>query len=202
MQKLAAAALAALVLCTAAPAGAVEIAGTKIADDTTLAAHKLVLNGAGIRYRFGFQVYVCALYLPTKASTPKDVIAEKGPKRVSVTMLREISSDDLGDALLSAIKKNSTPQETQRFGLQLVSLGQLFATIPRLKKGESFTLDYVPDVGTVVSVNGTRAMDPLPDEAFYDALLRIWIGENPADSGLKPRLLGITPDENQHGNFR
>ncbi|MFO1328451.1 MAG: chalcone isomerase family protein [Rubrivivax sp.] len=33
----------------------------------------------------------------------------------------------------------------------------------------------------------------MPDAAFYNALLKIWIGDKPADSALKPLLLGGKP---------
>jgi hypothetical protein len=171
-----------------------DISGVKVDDEITLANQKLVLNGAGIRSKFTFSVYVCALYLREKRHTTAEVLALPGAKKVMVTMLREISSDDLGDALLSGMRHNSTPEQTSKIGLQLVQLGQLFGSIPRLKKGDTFSLDYVPEIGTTIIVNGKPALDPLPDPAFFDAILRIWLGENPADSSLKPLLLGINKD--------
>jgi hypothetical protein len=176
-----------------------ELSGVKLDDEVTLANQKLVLNGAGIRTRFGFSVYVCGLYLKEKRHTLADVIALPGAKKVAVTMLREISSDDLGDALLSGMRKNSTPEQTSRIGVQLVQLGQLFGSIPRLKKGDTFSLDYVPDIGTTIVVNGKAALDPLPDAAFFEAILRIWMGDNPADSSLKPLLLGAAPPQPSNG---
>ncbi len=171
-----------------------DIAGVKVDDEVTLANQKLVLNGAGIRTKFVISVYVCALYLREKRHTTAEVLALPGAKKVAVTMLREISSDDLGDALLSGMRHNSTPEQTTKIGLQLVQLGQLFGSIPRLKKGDTFSLDYVPEIGTTIIVNGKPALDPLPDPAFFEAILRIWLGDNPADSGLKPLLLGIIKD--------
>lgn len=169
---------------------ATEVAGVRVDDEATVAAQKLVLNGAGIRTRLLFKVYVAALYLPQKKDNTKDILALPGAKRVSVTMLREVSSDELGQALITGIRKNSTPEETRRFGLQLVAMGDLFGRIPKLKKGESFSVDWVPGSGTVVLVDGKPAADPIPDEAFYAAILKIWLGDEPADSGLKPALLG------------
>ncbi|MDQ3582112.1 MAG: chalcone isomerase family protein, partial [Pseudomonadota bacterium] len=49
-----------------APAGAVEIEGVKLADTATVAGRDLVLNGAGLRKRLLFDVYVASLYLPAK----------------------------------------------------------------------------------------------------------------------------------------
>ena len=31
---------------------------------------------------------------------------------------------------------------------------------------------------------------PIPDEAFYHAILRIWLGDDPTDAALKRAMLG------------
>ena len=169
---------------------ATEVAGIRVDDEANVASQKLVLNGAGIRTRLLFKVYVAALYLPQKKDNTKDVLALPGAKRVNVTMLREVSSDELGEALITGIRKNSTPDETRRFSLQLLAMGEVFGRIPRLKKGESFSVDWIPERGTLVMVDGKPVADPIPDQAFYDAILKIWLGDDPADSGLKPAMLG------------
>lgn len=179
-----------LALLSHAVLAATEVAGIKLDDATTVANQRLVLNGAGIRYKAIFKVYVAALYLPQKRETLKDIIALPGAKRVAVVMLREVSSDDLGEAMITGIRKNSTPEETRRFGLQLITMGNIFSKIPKLKKGESFSVDWVPGKGTVVIVDGKSMAEPIPDEAFYDAILKIWLGDDPADANLKPAMLG------------
>jgi hypothetical protein len=176
-------------LATGATA-AVEVAGVKVDDETTVAGQKLVLNGAGIRTRVVFKVYVAALYLPQKKDNTRDILALPGAKRVAVVMLREVSSDELGEALLAGIRKNSTADETRRFGPQLLTMGDIFGRIPKLKKGDSFSVDWIPNVGTVVLVDGKAAADPIPDAAFYNAILKIWLGDDPADKDLKPAMLG------------
>ena len=169
---------------------AAELAGVKVEEQVTVANQKLVLNGIGLRTRVVFKVYVAALYLTQKKDNTKDVLALPGAKRVGVTMLREVSSDELGDALTAGIRKNSTPEETRRFGLQLLAMGDIFGRIPRLKKGESFSVDWIPNSGTVVVVDGKPVADPIPDEAFYGAILKIWLGDEPAEATLKAGLLG------------
>ena len=169
---------------------ATEVAGVKLDDAATVANQRLVLNGAGIRYKAIFKVYVAALYLPQKKDTLKDIIALPGAKRVAVVMLREVSSEDLGEAMITGIRKNSTPEETRRFGLPLIKMGDIFSKLPKLKKGESFSVDWVPGSGTVVSVDGKPMAEPIPDEAFYAAILKIWLGDDPADANLKPAMLG------------
>jgi len=75
-----------------APAGAVEIEGVKLADTATVAGRDLVLNGAGLRKRLLFDVYVASLYLPAKVSAAAAVLKAE-PRRVRIDMLREVAAD-------------------------------------------------------------------------------------------------------------
>jgi hypothetical protein len=45
-------------------------------------------------------------------------------------------------------------------------------------------------VGTQAELNGRKMLAPVPDIAFYNAILRIWLGDKPADLSLKAALLG------------
>jgi hypothetical protein len=51
-------------------------------------------------------------------------------------------------------------------------------------------LDWIPGTGTQAELNGKKVGEAVPDLAFYNAVLRIWIGDKPADSSLKPAMLG------------
>ena len=44
-----------------------------------------------------------------------------------------------------------------------------------------------------VTVRGVPQPDPVKEPAFFNALLRIWLGPSPADWKLKDALLGIKP---------
>src|SRR3972149_6553280 len=76
---------------------AAEVAGVKLDDRLRLApgGPELVLNGAGIRTRAIFKVYVAGLYLPEKKGTTGEVLALAGPKRVAMTMLRDLGAQQL-----------------------------------------------------------------------------------------------------------
>ena len=54
----------------------------------------------------------------------------------------------------------------------------------------STAIDYTPGVGTVVSINGKAATDPITEPVFFTALMKIWLGASPADWQLKDALLG------------
>ena len=178
-----------LLSACAVSAFAAEVAGVKVDDDVIVGGRKLVLNGAGIRTRIVFKVYVAALYLAQKKTETKDVLAPTGPKRVGVTMLRDVSSDELGQALVTGIRKNSSAEDARRFAPQMAAMTDIFNRIPKLKTGETFSVDWVPGSGTVVLVDGKPVAEPIPDEAFYNAILRIWVGDDPADDALKSAML-------------
>jgi len=51
-------------------------------------------------------------------------------------------------------------------------------------------VDWIPGTGTQCMLNGKKVGEVLPDLAFYNAILRIWLGDKPADSSLKAAMLG------------
>lgn len=181
---------AALALGALSTAHAVEIQGVKMEDTATVAGKSLVLNGAGARIKAVFKVYVVGLYLTEKKSTPADVQAVGGPKRFKIVFLRDLTSDEFGQAFLTGINKNLEKDEKTKFVNQITKFGDLFTEFDSVKKGDTITGDFTPGVGTTIALNGKQLGSPLPDAGFYNAILRIWIGANPADNLLKPALLG------------
>lgn len=183
-----------LILCIAlvqvASVQAVEVSGAKI-DETVQAANTtLKLNGAGTRTKLFFKVYVAALYVVEPKTTLEEVVAEAGPKQINLTMLREISSDILGDAFMSGVKKNTSLAERAKLTNQFINFGQLFSTVPELKKGDVIAIQWVPNVGSIMSINGKKIGETFPDIAFFNAILRIWLGANPVENNLKTQMLG------------
>jgi hypothetical protein len=172
------------------PVRAAEVAGVKLDETAQVANQELKLNGAGIRHKVFFKVYVAGLYLTNKKATVPEVLAIPGAKRIQIVLLRDISSEDFGQAFMAGIRKNSDMSERAKIINQMLTFGQLFASIPELKKGDVLTTDWVPGSGTLIMLNGKKISEVIPDIAFYNALLRIWLGHNPADEKLKKAMLG------------
>lgn len=182
-------------LACSSQAAAAELAGVKLEDAVRVADQDLKLNGAGVRYKAIFKVYVAGLYIPEKKITAKDVLASPGARRIHIVMLRDVSSEDFGRAFLAGIHQNTDKAEKTRIVGQLLRFGEIFASVPELKKGDVLTTDWVPGTGTVMQVNGKRIADPLPDITFYNALLKIWLGDKPVDPRLKQAMLGEKDDK-------
>ena len=181
---------------------ALEVSGVKVEEKIKVANQDLVLNGSGIRYAAaGFvRVYVASLYLPQKRSTSAEIGALKGPRRMHLNLLRDINSNDFSKGLLGGMRANLPPAEQQKHFDALLKLGAIFGQIPSLKKGETISVDSIPGTGTVILVNGKKVGEAFPDEAFFHALLQIWLGPKPIEDSLKPVLLGLNPSNDTSVN--
>jgi hypothetical protein len=188
--KLAAAACA--VVCVPAMA-VVEMEGVALDDSVQVAGKSLKLNGAGVSARLIFKIYAMGLYLQDRRATVHDVLSMDGPRRVVISMLRDVSGEDFNDGLMQYVSvERGALQET--VAGHMLHLGKAIASQPQgLRKGDTLTLDWVPGIGTVVELNKKPLTKPFRDIAFYNALLNIWLGDNPADPALKTKLLGQSP---------
>lgn len=168
---------------------AAEVEGVKLADRVQLAGSELMLNGAGVRTRVFFKVYVGALYLQNKAGSTDAVLGDAGAKRIAMHMLRDLEAEQLLSALNDGLKKNLAPADLARLEPQVKQLDGVFTAVKAVKKGDVVLLDYLPGAGTRVTVRG-EDRGTIPGEDFNRALLRIWLGESPADASLKKAMLG------------
>lgn len=188
--KLCMSTLAVLAISFSATAATIDVGGAKIEDTVDLQGSKLQLNGAGVRYRAVFKVYAAGLYLGKKAGTPEEVFAAPGPKRMSITLLREVDANELGKAFTKGFEENSPKADMSKLIPGLIKMGQIFSDQKKMVAGENFTIDWIPGTGTIISVKGKQQGEPFKEPEFYVALMRIWLGPNPADAKLKDALLG------------
>jgi len=178
-----------LMLCSQL-ALAAEVAGVKVEERVRLGSTDLLLNGAGIRTRIVFKVYVGALYLPEKKSAAAEVLALKGAKRVSMTMLRDLGAKQLTDAVEDGIRANHSPAELAALKERVDALVAVMKEIGSAKEKTVIALDFLPESGTRITVDGAARGKSIPGEDFYAALLRIWLGDKPVDPDLKKAMLG------------
>ena len=173
-------------------AATVDVSGVKLEDRITLADKPLVLNGAGVRYKAVFKVYSAGLYLEKKADTPEAVLATPGPKRMTITMLRDIDSAELGKLFSRGMEDNMERAAFSKLIPGVLRMSQIFSNHKKLLTGETFMVDWIPGTGTVITVKGKAEGEPFKEPEFFDALMRIWLGPKPADWMLKDALLGKT----------
>jgi hypothetical protein len=187
--RLCAAALLALASLGAAAQPA-ELEGVKLEPSTQVGAVALQLNGAGLRTRAFFKVYVAALYVPAKSGDAAALLAQKGPRRLVLTMLRNVDAESFAGALNEGLRNNHTEAQLAGWKAQIDGLNASLKAVGEARKGDVIVIEHGADGATQVRVNGQPRGAALPGEDFFAALLRIWLGDKPADGGLKKGLLG------------
>jgi len=168
-------------------ATAAEVGGVKLDDRASVAGQDLVLNGAGVRTRAIFKVYVGSLYLPARVTSASAALAGV-PRRVQLNLLRTLTADQLVDALVDGLKDNNPAAELDAVRPQVDELVRIMKGFGEVREGSVVTLDFA-DNATRIAQDGV-AKGSVPGEAFNRALMRIWLGDKPVQGDLKKAMLG------------
>jgi long-chain acyl-CoA synthetase len=176
-----------LSLLLALPAFAAEVGGVKLDDKVSLGGKELVLNGAGIRTKLVFKVYVASLYVPAKVGDLQGVLASN-PRRVQLNLLRDLSADDLAGALADGIKETSSAEQAAAAKTQTDQLLSIMKSVGQAKSGQVVTLDFVGG-DTRIGFDG-QAKGSIAGDAFNAALMRIWMADKPVQPDLRKAMLG------------
>ena len=180
-----------IALCAATGAGAAQdINGVKVEDNITVAGTKLQLNGAGIRYKAIFKVYVGELHTTQKVTSLEELVAAPGPKRLSMTFLREIEAGPFGKLLTRGVEDNVPKNEMSKLVPGLIRMGDIFTVNKALMPGDVIHLDWIPGTGMVITAKGKVQGEPFKEPEFFKAIMSIWFGPSPADFKLKEAMLG------------
>ncbi len=179
-----------VLLCLSTQAFALELAGVHLDDRASVGQADLLLNGAGVRSKLIFKVYVIGLYLDYKTDQADIILKNAGPKRLTLVMLRDVDSREMVDAFREGIARNTTSGRLQALETSIRDFSTIFEVIKQVKEGDVILIDYVQGFGTTISLNGVPKGHVGGGLQFYTALLSVWIGEDPVDSELRDDLLG------------
>jgi Chalcone isomerase-like len=164
--------------------------GLTFAGDIQLADTALQLNGVGWRAVAWVRGYAAGLYLPKKASTEAQVIAQQGAKRLQLRLVQEVDAEEFVKAFVKGVQRNTPATDAARLGERVTQFSSVIRGLGKLKKQDVIDLDFIPSKGLVLSRNGSVRGAPVAGEDLYAALLRCFIGIKPTDPELKIGLLG------------
>jgi len=174
-----------------ARAQAREAEGFRFEATLRLGGADLVLNGVGVRRRFFLPVYVGALYVPQRSSDPETLLAQRGPRRMSMRFVRDVEAELFMNSLDVGMRRHYSPQQLEVWREQWQTLTAVIANIVVARRADHVTWDYTPHAGARVMQNSVAITPTMSGEDFYNAVLRVWLGPHPADAELKRGLLGV-----------
>jgi Chalcone isomerase-like len=152
---------------------------------------KLALNGLGTRYKAIFKVYDMGLYTSAKAGTMQEAINAPGPKKLHFIAHRELSTSEIGHLFYQGIKDNNSAELNLKHMASAARLSDIASVRAKILPGESFSMEFVPGKGLTFFVMDKPQGPAIGDAEFFAMVLKIWLGNVPADFMLKDALLGI-----------
>lgn len=161
------------------------LAGVTFPDTATVAGTQLSLNGMGLREKYTIDVYVAGLYLGQKTHDGAAAIEADAPKRVVMRFVyRKVTKDQMVDTFREGFGDKAD-------GPQKANVDTLVAALPaEVFAGDEMVFDYVPGVGTTVTLQG-RTLATVPGAEFMRMVFGTWLGPKPPSAALKAGLLGL-----------
>lgn len=186
MTRIALVLTAATLLFTSAPAQARDVAGVDVPETFSAEGKLLKLNGAGVRKKFIVKVYAGAMYLENTSTDAETILKVDQVRVVRMTFLRGVDKGKILDAYKEGFEKNSKSDLAK---LQ-PALDKFAAGLGDMKSGQTMTVAYAPGKGVTIAQQGGASVTIEKDgKLLSDALMRNWIGAEPADGGLKAAFL-------------
>ncbi len=179
-----------LIAALTTPAQAATLAGQRFEDQIQLGRQDLQLNGLGIRSIFFFRAYVAGLYLVQKTQNGSTAISASGPKRLQLRMLLDVSAQDINQALVDGMRKNVNDAQWAAMQERVAVFSATINALGNTRSGDTIDLDFVPERGLSLAINGKAQNVLIAGADFYQALLAIFVGDDPVDTRLRNGLLG------------
>ncbi|TNF35942.1 MAG: hypothetical protein EP312_02425, partial [Gammaproteobacteria bacterium] len=150
----------------------------------------LRLNGAGIHYAVTEEIYIGALFLESPASTADEAINMPGAKRMEMRILAESwRSRAFATMWLQLISINNPLDQVNAMADEVQAFSNILED--KLDFGDSLRIDLVPGQGISIRINDVKVAH-IKDEAFFNILLRCWLGKRSPSNDFTRDLLGIT----------
>ena len=167
-----------------------EFRGIDVPDQVLLdgASDDISINGVGMRTKFFFDIYIGALYLEEAAKSRDQVLYQKGSKRILMHFVYdEVGSKKLVAGWNEGFEENLNDEKLAELAERIKNFNAMFETV---HAGDEILLDYIPSQGTRITIKG-EVKGIIEGKDFNQALLNIWLGDEPADDDLKEAMLNM-----------
>ena len=174
---------------------AVDLAGVRFDERVRIGAAETMLNGAGLRRVFGVKLYTIGIYLPQKIAGTSEALNAQGAKRIQIVTMFDLTADMFAVGLVKGMRRNLDDAEFVALKERIEALRAAIRATDHAPGGSLIQLDWLPAADgrggvTRLSVNGLQRGEDIPGEDFFQALLKVWLGEKVNDARLRDALLG------------
>ena len=161
---------------------AIETDGVKIGDFTNVEGKNLVLNGYGFRKKFFVKVYLGALYLEKKSNSTEEILNMETKSIKMHFVYKKVEKDKLKEAFREGFEKNGADLKSEEVNLFLNAFN--FDVV----SGEEVDIHFQGEDIKLLYKNSE--IIKITSKNLSDSIIKIFIGDSPADSSLKKGMLG------------
>lgn len=158
-------------------------------------SHKLAngtevhLNGVGEALELNGSLYMGALYLEHRSATDDVVATSLWSKRMDIRVtVDKLYGRRFAQHFRERMAINYDRKVLGSMGKEIQEFVNTFSQT--LEKGDQVTLDFLPDVGLAIGINGKEIKRIPSRAAFYEALVSTWVGQRPPTAQFKDGVLG------------
>lgn len=173
-----------------AQAAGATIGGVSFGGRAEVGGQQLRLNGVGMRASPVLKGFAAGLYLAQSSSSTEQVLHTPGPKRLRMRMLLDVPIQVFTHAVRKGIRRNVPEPQQAGLSERIGTFDAILQSVGKVFDGDVIDLDYLPDAGLVIQINGKPRGAPIPGEDLYAAVMLVFLGERPVDAKLKAGLLG------------
>jgi hypothetical protein len=170
-------------------AGDISYDGARFREFREVDGESLLCNGVGKRTILFFDAYHAALYVSTRHGDFDSLRKADQVRLLEVRMLRNAPLSQLEQVVINGIRDNVPSGSLPGLQARIQMLLAAMRSVRSLTKGDVLEIVYSGGA-THLRVNQSRVGGDINGKDFNDALMSIWLGEHPIDSGLKRQLLG------------
>ena len=164
-----------------------QVGKVELPDSLMAGKDELLLNGAGFRKKLFIKVYAAGLYLKEKQTDPQKIMDADTPMAIRMHFVHsEVSSKKLVNAWNEGFV-NGTGGNIAPIKTKIDTFNAYFSQ--NAKKNDIYDIIYIPEQGVSVYIKG-ELKGTIKGLDFKKAVFSIWLGEKPADSNLKKKMLG------------
>jgi len=180
--------IAVALLGTYTASAQITVEGVTCEKSITVDGKELTLNGAGLREKFVFDLYVGGLYTTTKTNNGATLLNSDQPMAITLDIVSQlVTQDKMIEAITDGFKDSASKEERKKLQPRINKFIGFFNE--EIVNGNEFQIAYIPGKGTMAHKNG-KLLGTIEGKDFAKALFGIWIGDKPADDDLKKGMLG------------
>lgn len=162
---------------------------------------ELKLNGAALRELYLLiKSYVGSLYLEHPNHSAEAILNDtRSHKRmVFHVRMKRVGARRIASALQDALIVNLSDAQHEALKDNLAQMLNFFDG--KMHRGDEAIFDFIPNVGTRISIND-EVKGIIPGDLYFQSMMTIWIGEHPVGRDFKKSILGLGDNPPKYTQF-